>query len=97
MFPNAKHMPAHLTQQFGAFLVPLLVCIQLLQPIPPIALWPVAVLRATVPEAPVNKDGQPMLAENEVGPARQLGVPPPPFDAVPPKCCHERQFGGPVA
>jgi hypothetical protein len=46
-----------------------------------------------MPEAPINKNGNPVPSENEIRPAGQSRMPPPAFDATSPKDCRKFQFG----
>ena len=57
MLPEAEDTPASLPQFAVRGSVSLLVSLQLLPPVLPIALGDVAVLGAVVPEAAVNEDG----------------------------------------
>ena len=49
-------------------------------------------LRATVPEAAIHKNGQPLFWENEIRLAKNRLMPPPTFDAVPAQQFGQRQF-----
>jgi hypothetical protein len=97
MLPEAQNPPAHPVQPGIGVPIPLLVLPQFLQPIAPIAQWPVPVLRTTVPETPVDKDGKTRFAKNEVWLARQICVAPPAFDAQTAECRGESQFSRPIA
>jgi hypothetical protein len=68
-------------------------------PVPecPIGGWHLAVSWATVPEAAINKDGQPYGPKDEIWSAWNGLVPSPPRDPVSSHQLRQRQFRVPVA
>jgi hypothetical protein len=59
--------------------------------------WHAAMLRATMPKAPINEDGHSERREDEVGLAGQREVPSPSADAVLSKKAEHGEFRCPVA
>lgn len=70
MFPDAEDAPAAFAEFPVYTAVAGFVGSELLLPERPIIPWRIAVLRAAVPKAPVHKDGDALLGENEVGLAK---------------------------
>ena len=53
--------------------------------------------RATMPEAPVDKDGYSPLPKHKVGPSRKVGVPSPTCDVMLPEQAYQFKFRALIA
>jgi hypothetical protein len=93
VFPNAQDAPTDAAESSSDRSVTGAITNDFRVPIPPIRGWATIASWAPVPEAPVNEDGQTLFAEDEIGLAGQVDMPPPACDAGKPEDRQEPQLG----
>jgi len=93
VLPNPQHAPPGTAQCARHQPIAHLVAGNLLIPVPSIAPGHPTMLRATMPEAAVNKHGQPLPPENEIRAAGQGSASAPAGDPVCAKESNQRQLG----
>lgn len=89
MLPDPDHRPAQGAEGAGDEPIAGAIAAQLLEPEYRVGLWLCGVLRATVPETPVDEDGEPSPGKNEIGFAENRPASPPSGDSVRAKQSHQ--------
>jgi len=82
MLRDPEDAPASLAQLSVHLTIPFAVAGDLCLPEFPVSLRSAIALGTSMPEASIHKDHQALLAKREVGLARKLEMPPPPFDPL---------------
>ena len=92
MLPNAKNFPSTVPESSCDFKITSFVRFELLLPEFLVGGGHGAVLRAAVPEAPINENSQSLRAEHEIGLSEDFLIPTPARYVMPLEQCHERKL-----
>jgi hypothetical protein len=68
VLPHADHLPPGLPERRCHLVVPGHIALELRRPVPLVVAWWLAVVRADVPETPVDEHGHPKAREHDVRP-----------------------------
>jgi hypothetical protein len=72
MLPQAKNLPATVTQFLCHYPITHAIFVELIAPVLTITLGTPTMLRATMPKTPIHKNCKPFAAKKKVRPTRQL-------------------------
>lgn len=97
MLPDADHPPIPFPEPRINHSVSLSVACDFLAPVVGVRVWNAPVLRAAVPETPVDENRTSLLKEHKVGLPDNRVIPPPAFDPEEIENRDHPQLRGPVA